>query len=43
MGYLEGIATFSADGTLIGRVASEVANSGVTIKAGSVIYYRQLN
>ena len=43
MGYLEGIATFSADGTLIGRVASEVAGSGVTIKAGSVIYYRQLN
>ena len=43
MGYLEGIATFSANGTLIGRVASEVANSGVTIKAGSVIYYRQLN
>jgi hypothetical protein len=43
MGYLEGIATFSADGTLIGRVASEVASSGVTIKAGSVIYYRQLN
>jgi len=43
MGYLEGIATFSADGTLIGRVASEVAGSGVTIKAGSVIYYKQLN
>ena len=43
MGYLEGIATFSANGTLIGRVASEVAGSGVTIKAGSVIYYRQLN
>lgn len=43
MGYLEGIATFSANGTLIGRVASEVAGSGVTIKAGSVILYRQLN
>lgn len=43
MGYIEGIATFSANGTLIGRVASEVAGSGVTIKAGSVIYYRQLN
>ena len=43
MGYLEGIATFSANGTLIGRVASEVAGSGVTIKAGSVIYYKQLN
>ena len=43
MGYLEGIATFSADGTLIGRVASEVAGSGVIIKAGSIIYYRQLN
>lgn len=42
-GYIEGIATFTADGTLQFRVASEVAGSGVTIKAGSVVYYKQLN
>jgi hypothetical protein len=42
-GYLEGIATFSADGTLQFRVASEVAGSGITIEAGSVVYYKQLN
>lgn len=42
-GYLEGIATFSADGTLQCRVASEVSGSGITIKAGSVVYYKQLN
>ncbi len=41
--YLEGIATFSADGTLQFRVASEVSGSGITIKAGSVVYYKQLN
>lgn len=42
-GYIEGIATFTADGTLQFRVASELAASGVTIKAGSVVYYKQLN
>jgi hypothetical protein len=42
-GYIEGIVTVTADGTLQFRVASEVANSGVTIKAGSVVYYEQLN
>lgn len=42
-GYIEGIVTVTADGTLQFRVASEVANSGVTIQAGSVVYYEQLN
>jgi hypothetical protein len=42
-GYIEGIVTVTADGTLQFRVASEVANSGVTIQAGSVVYYKQLN
>jgi hypothetical protein len=42
-GYIEGIATFSANGTLQFRVASETAAVGITIKAGSVVYYKQLN
>jgi len=41
--WLEGIATFSAGGTLIGRFASEVAASAITTKAGSVVYYKQLD
>jgi hypothetical protein len=43
VGYIEGIATFTANGNLIGTVASEVAGSGITIKAGSTIFYKQLN
>jgi hypothetical protein len=41
--YVEGIATFSASGTLIGRFASEVAGSAITAKAGCVVYYKQLD
>jgi hypothetical protein len=43
LAIIEGIATFSASGTLIGRFASEVSNSAITAKAGSVVYYKQLN
>ena len=32
----------SVDGTVIARCASEVANSAITAKAGSVVYYQQL-
>lgn len=42
-GFIEGIIRPSADGTLQARLASEVAGSGVTIKAGSVILYKQLD
>ena len=41
--WLEGIATFSASGTLIGRFASELANTAIVAKAGSVVYYKQLD
>lgn len=41
--WIEGIATFSASGTLIGRFASELANTAVVAKAGSVVYYKQLD
>jgi hypothetical protein len=40
---IEGIVTFSANGTLIGRLASEVSNSAVTAKAGAVVQYKQLD
>lgn len=40
---VEGIATFSANGTLIGRFASEVAGSAITVRAGAIVYYKQLN
>lgn len=40
---VEGIATFTSSGYLISRFASEVSNSPVTAKAGSVVYYKQLN
>jgi hypothetical protein len=43
LAIVEGIATFSANGTLIGRFASEVASSAITAKAGSVVYYKQLD
>ena len=41
--WLEGIATFSASGTLIGRFAAELANTAIVAKAGSVVYYKQLD
>ena len=40
---IEGIVTFSSSGTLIGRLASEVANSAVTAKAGAIVQYKQLD
>ncbi len=40
---IEGIFTANADGTFIARFASEVANSAIVAKAGSVCYYQQLN
>lgn len=40
---VEGIAIFSANGTLIGRFASEVSNSAITAKAGAIVYYKQLD
>lgn len=43
IGLLEGIVTFSAGGTVIGRFASEVANSAITVRAGAVAYYKQLD
>jgi hypothetical protein len=41
--WVEGIATFSANGTLIGRFAAELANTAIVAKAGSVVYYKKLN
>ena len=40
---IEGIITPSADGTVIARFASEVLSSAITAKAGSVLFYQQLN
>jgi len=39
---IEGYIIPSADGTVIARCASEVTNSAITAKAGSVVYYQQL-
>ena len=39
---IEGMITASANGDVIARFASEVANSAITAKAGSVCYYQQL-
>lgn len=41
--WIEGIVTFSASGTLIGRFAAELANTAIVAKAGSVVYYKQLD
>jgi hypothetical protein len=41
MAIIEGIIKPSANGTVIPRFASEVANSAITAKAGSVGYYHQ--
>jgi hypothetical protein len=41
--WIEGIVTFSASGTLIGRFASELGNIAIVAKAGSVVYYKQLD
>lgn len=43
IGIVEGFVTPSADGTVIGRFASEVASAAITIKAGSILqWYRCL-
>lgn len=39
---IEGIITPSADGSVIARFASEITNSAITAKAGSVVYYHQV-
>jgi hypothetical protein len=39
---VEGVIIPSADGTVIARFASEVANSAITALAGSVVYYQEL-
>jgi hypothetical protein len=43
MCIMEGYFKPSADCTFIARFASEVANSAIVAKAGSVLYYQQLN
>jgi hypothetical protein len=40
---IEGMIKPSADGTVIARFASEVSASAIVAKAGSVVYYQQLN
>lgn len=40
---IQGIVTASADGNLICRFASELANLAITAKAGSAGYYQQLD
>jgi predicted hotdog family 3-hydroxylacyl-ACP dehydratase len=40
---MEGHFTPTADGTFIARFASEVSSSAIVAKAGSVVYYQQLN
>jgi hypothetical protein len=41
--FIEGLITPSADGTLIARFRSESAGSAITAKAGSVVFYQQMN
>jgi hypothetical protein len=41
--YIEGIITPSANGTLIARFRSETAGQAITAKAGSVVFYQQMN
>lgn len=43
MCIMEGHFTPTADGTFTARFASEIANSAIVAKAGSVCYYQQLN
>jgi len=42
LAIIEGYIIPSADGTVIGRFASEVSGSAITVKAGSVLYWQQL-
>lgn len=43
MAVMEGYFKPTADGTFIARFASEVLSSAITAKAGSVVYYQQLD
>lgn len=43
MAIMQGHFTPTADGTFIARFASEVSSSAIVAKAGSVVYYQQLN
>lgn len=43
MAVLEGYFIPTSNGTFIARFASEVLSSAITAKAGSVVYYQQLN
>lgn len=40
---MEGIITVSASGTIVGRVASSVAGTSTTVRAGSLVYYQRIN
>lgn len=42
LAIIEGYIIPSTDGTVIGRFASEVSGSAITVKAGSVLYWQQL-
>lgn len=39
---IEGIISPSADGTVVARFASEISNSAIVAKAGSVVYYQKV-
>ena len=41
-GWVEGFVTAGANGSLILRFASEVANSAITAKAGSLVYWQEV-
>jgi hypothetical protein len=41
--FIEGLITPSANGTVIGRFRSEAITGTITAKAGSVVFYQQLN
>lgn len=42
LALIEGYIVPSADGTVIGRFASEISASAITAKAGSILYWQQL-
>lgn len=40
---MEGIISVSTSGTLIGRMAQEIASGTMNVRAGSLVYYQKLN
>lgn len=40
--FIQGFINATADGNVIARFASEIANSAITAKAGAVVYYQQV-